>query len=146
MTWLAKNSGILAAAAMIFLTGAGVRAAGVEEMGYFAPGAANQAATATTQVAALRSAYSTLAGANHNYGNHRLLAMQAIAQACSILGANVTGGGNGGEWQMVSDLQLHAAQATLQLARAGIPAGHQPRVAALMDTAINQISLALAVN
>ena len=87
MTVLAKNSRILVAAAVIFLTGAGLRAAGSKEMGYFASGAANQATTATTQVAALRSAYSALAGANHNYGNHRLLAMQAIAQACSILAA-----------------------------------------------------------
>jgi len=130
-----RTSQILAAMVAIFLTTMSAQAAGK----------AHPVSTAV-QVLSLRSAYSTLASANHNYGNHRALAMQAIAEACSILGSNVSGDGKGGEWQFFSDFQLHQAQATIQLVRVGIPKGQQPRIASLLDTAINEINLALKVH
>ena len=109
----------------------------------FNPG---KALSNATQVTSLKAAYSALASANHNYSNHRALAMQAIAQACSLLGTNInTADGKGGEWQFFSDLQLHQAQASLHMVLVGIPAGQQPQVSALLNTAINQITLALAV-
>src|SRR5581483_5813463 len=71
----------------------------------------------------LRSAYATLAVADHDYKGHRVKAMKAIENACKLLGTDISGEGKGKEPQAISDTQLRAALAQVQQAATLVPAG-----------------------
>ena len=99
----------------------------------------------TSEVQALRTAYRTLAKADHDYQGHRIAAMRQIEAACDLLGSDIRGDGTGHEPQALSDAQLREARATVSQVRNAIPAGQQPRIATHLDNAVKQIDIALTI-
>lgn len=99
------------------------------------------------EVETLRQAYATLAVADHDYKGHRVHAMKAIANACKLLGTDITGEGVGKEKQAISDAQLQQVLAMVQSVRNSLAsAGAQPRVVKHLDVAINQLTIALTIH
>ncbi len=136
------------------------------------PASTQRTAEDAAEITALKPAFTTLLGADHDYDGHRIKAMMAIAEACRMMGTDIVppdlrekleraGGGRGAttgpatqgspvkhastepESQSASDAQLKQAQTTVQQVRDGIGAGKQPRIAAKLDDAINEINVAL---
>jgi hypothetical protein len=116
--------------------------------------AADSAGPATTpiQVSAgnpvplLRTAYLTLATADHDYKGHRVKAMKAIEAACTLLGTSISGDGKGRERQPISDAQLRQALGEVQQASALVPAGKtQKKIVAHLDKAISELTTALTI-
>ena len=66
-------------------------------------------APAGNPVPVLRTAYITLATADHDYKGHRVKAMKAIEAACTLLGSNIAGEVKSHEPQPISDAQLREA-------------------------------------
>jgi hypothetical protein len=122
------------------------------------------------QAQALRQVYEALAGANQNYGGHRVKAMAAIKDALGLLDAAVLNGGApvlktatrqgqaavaGAEKvstaprpakpQPVSDRTLRQARASLLQVRPSFVANKQTRVLQAVDRAVRHLDAALKV-
>jgi hypothetical protein len=98
------------------------------------------------EVATLQQDYEILATADHDYKGHRVHAMKAIAAACKLLGTDITGGGKVREQQALSDEQLRQVLASIEQVRGSLAAaGAQPQVVKHLDTAINQLTIALSI-
>lgn len=97
------------------------------------------------EVATLRQAYGVLSVADHDYKGHRIHAMRAIEAACKLLGTDISGDGRNREKQAVSDAQLRTALAQVSGVRATAAADNQPRVLQHLNTAINELKIALSI-
>ncbi len=72
--------------------------------------------------------------------------MKAIAAACKLLGADISGRGRGHERQAISDEQLRQVLASIEQVRGSLAAaGAQPAVVKHLDTAISQLTTALSI-
>jgi hypothetical protein len=98
-----------------------------------------------TEIDMMRSAYKTLAFADHDYKGHRAAAMHAIEAACDKLGTDIRGDGKGHELQPVSDDKLKAAKQMLEQAREIVAGRHQDAIAHHIDEAIKEVSIALTI-
>lgn len=90
-------------------------------------------------------AYVLLKLANHDYGGHRLRAMEELESAGKMLGLELKGDGSEHERQLKSDEHLVEARRLLQHAREKLEARDRERAAERVDSAIKQIDLALRV-
>ena len=103
-------------------------------------------APAASPVSLLRSAYITLATADHDYKGHRVKAMKAIEAACTLLGTDITGEGKGREPQPISDTQLREALNQVQQAIGLVPTGKsQKKIVTHLDKAISELTTALTI-
>jgi hypothetical protein len=98
----------------------------------------------SSEVATLRQAYGILAVADHDYKGHRVKAMKAIEAACKLLGTDISGDGKGKEKQAISDDQLKQVLSTVQQVAASI-GPTQPKVAAHLNVAVQQLTTALSI-
>jgi len=127
-----RNAAVLFLMAMILVLCGGVQAATPQPAG-------------TAEVQQLRSAYRTLEVADHDYHGHRIKAMHALHRACKLLGSEIRGDGKGHQSQPVSDAELTQAQTTIHGVLQGNVVAGQPKVAKLLEKAVEEISLALKV-
>jgi hypothetical protein len=93
----------------------------------------------------LAHAYYHLKFADHDYGGHRVAAMQEIEAAGHELGINLGGEGIGEERQWKSDRKLEEARRLLHHAREKLEAHDRDRVAGHVERAIHEIDMALTV-
>ena len=94
----------------------------------------------------LRSAYATLAVADHDYKGHRVKAIKAIENACKLLGTDISGQAKVKEPQAISDAQLRAALAQVQQAATLVPAGKgQKQIVNHINKAVAEITTALTI-
>jgi hypothetical protein len=98
-----------------------------------------------TEIDMLRTAYKTLAFADHDYKGHRALAMRSIEAACDKLGTNIRGDGKGHELQPTSDEKLKEAKQMLEGARDIVAGRHQDAIVHHIEEAIKEVSIALTV-
>jgi len=105
----------------------------------------NTGAPAETPRGELVHAYVLLKLANHDYGGHRLRAMEELESAGKTLGLELKGEGSEHERQRKSDEHLVEARRLLQHAREKLEARDRERAAERVDLAIKQIDLALLV-
>ncbi len=98
------------------------------------------------EITTLQEAYGLLKAADHDYKGHRVHAMDAVKDACTVLGADPKGDGKGEEPQGQSDDQLRAADQLLYKVRTYATAQKQNQVLVHVDKAISEISLALSRN
>ncbi len=105
-------------------------------------GSDSSAASSNPEVAALQQAYGLLKAADHDYKGHRVHAMDAVKQACMVLGADPKGDGKGDEQQGESDAQLRQADQLLLKVKTYAAGQKQSQVVLHVDKAISEISLA----
>ena len=106
---------------------------------------ARPAADPAALIQTLDEAYGTLSTADHDYHDHRALAMKEIADAAKVLGGDLTGNGRGGEPQKLSDLQLRSVQMSLVGVGREAPKG-QPKhhdIVLHINAAIREITAAI---
>jgi hypothetical protein len=110
------------------------------------PGSNSSSTSSNPEITTLQQAYGLLESADHDYHGHRAHAMDAVKQACMVLGADPKGDGKGGEQQGESDTQLRQADQLLIKVKSYAAAQKQTQVVLHVDKAISEISLALARN
>jgi hypothetical protein len=114
-------------------------------LAFSAPLAAQSQGNNAAELGQLRQAYATLSLADHDYKGHRVKAMHAIEAACDLLGTNIRGDGKDREKQSISDSELRQAQALVQQACNLATQQNQRKVAAHLNKAIKEISIALSI-
>jgi hypothetical protein len=99
----------------------------------------------TAEADMLRNAYNILSTGDHDYKGHRVRAMAAVKAAADLLGMKLSGDGKDKEQQVLSDDKLKEAQGLLQqvLSASGVQA--RPKVTKHINTAIEQITIALSI-
>jgi hypothetical protein len=107
--------------------------------------ASDALASNTLEIDSLARIYGILATGNHNYQGHRVAAMQAIQHAAGTLGRTLSGDGGAGLDQKISDDLLHQAQDLLEQVQASFDGDDHASVRKDLDTAVNQLSIALSI-
>jgi hypothetical protein len=140
----AMKTGMIAAVAVMVLSGVVVAGPGGKVNEPQTVGPARVKPSEQAEVTALRTAYKTLAKADHDYKGHRRKAMNEIEEACDLLGSDIRGDGKGHEAQTVSDGQLREAQGIVTRVRDSVK-GKQRRVYEHLDKAVKEIGVALTM-
>ena len=94
----------------------------------------------------LMSAYLILATGNHDYGDHRILAMKEVKAAGDWLGIKLRGFAQNDQPQAASDANLLEARSQIQSVLDAAEIKNQDHVAAHLQLAIAEIDIALSIH
>jgi hypothetical protein len=93
----------------------------------------------------LTRAYTILATGDHDYNGHRVKAMNAVKAAAKRLGVDLGGDDKYRQKQLLSDDKLREAQGLLTQVLGAAEVKDQPVITKHLNSAINQINLALTI-